>query len=188
MNDYFKAVTLGAFSWKNEKRIELLFEQIRKTGTAWMLLHFLLVSLCLNFPVMLAVSRLDPVQLYSRFLGDNLPAEIAGNEGNFNITLMENGYGRNVLLPVLGIAFALVLIIQAAFYLCTAFFVGISRMHSEPLPFGDRFGLAVYSSTLPVLASCLFGLILPTVHIIIFYFIVMFFVFQRSKCYAQMAE
>jgi len=181
VNNYFKTVTLGAYTWKNEERIGLLLEYIRKTGFRWMLLHFFLVSLCLNFPVILSISRLEPHQFYSRIYGSSLPVEIPENIDDFNITMMENGYGRNVLMPFLGMAFGLVLIIQIVFYLSTVFFVGISRMHVTPLSYGDRFGIAVYSSTLPVLFSTVIGLILPTVHIIIFYFLVMFFVFQRSK-------
>jgi maltodextrin utilization protein YvdJ len=94
--------------------------------------------------------------------------------------MFRTGYGRNVLLPVLGMLSGLVLVIQTVFFLCAAFFLGLSRMNSSPLSFHDRFGLAVFSSTLPALASSLFGLFLPTVHVIVFYFIVIFIIFQRS--------
>ena len=195
MENYLRTVTLGAFTWKDKERIALLFDHIRKQGVFWLLLQFLLVTVCLNFPVTLSVARLTPFQLYSRLYGENfmsaLPeAERAlfsqGNEiaqaeiDNFNLYLYETGYGRNVLLPVLGILFSLVIVIQAVFYLCAVFFLGLSRLNSSPLSFRDRFGLAVFSSTLPALASSLFGLFLPTVHIIVFYFIIIFFIFQRS--------
>ena len=191
MENYFRAVTLGAFTWKNQERIALLFAYIQKTGSIWLAAHFLLLTLCLNFPVTFHIARLTPHALYSRLYGENFsallsesdPALMTDNEAvdAFNVSMLENGYGRNVLMPLLGIAFVLTLIIQIVFYLCTVFFMGLSRMNMSPLSFRDRMGLALYSSTLPVLAATLFGLYLPTVHIIIYYFIIIFLVFQRSK-------
>ena len=196
MNEYFKTVTLGAFTWKNAERIGLLMEYIKKTSPAWLALHFLLVTLCLNFPVMLSIARLEPYELFSRLYGSetvhSLPESIrealaesssidTENASNFNRLMIESGYGPRLVMPLLGMAFGLVLIIQIVFYLCAAVFAGISRLNVAPLSLRDRLGLALYSSTLPVLAASLFGLFLPTVHIIIFYFLVMFFIFQRSK-------
>ena len=178
MNNYFKAVTLGAFTWKNEGRITLFFEQIKKAKAQWLLLHFLLLSLCLNFPVMFAIARLSPFELYSRLYGENF-AETSPVE--FNVLMYEGGFSMNTLLPLLGMALGLVLIIQLIFYLLAVFFLGLSRMNIAPLSFSCRLGLGLFSSTLPVLAASLFGFYLPTVHIIIFYFIVMFFIFQRSR-------
>ncbi|MCL2043535.1 MAG: hypothetical protein FWG89_05285 [Treponema sp.] len=198
MMHYFKTVTLGAFTWKNEERIALLMEHIRKTGTIWLLLHFFLITCCLNFPVILSMARLAPFEFYSRLYGENfsyaLPesARAALTESviseqaaieNFNMLMLESGYSRDVLLPFLSMAFGLIIIIQVVFYLCSVFFLKLSRMNLTPLSFHDRIGLALFSSTLPVPAAAIFGLYLPTVHIIIFYFLVMFFIFQRSKCY-----
>jgi hypothetical protein len=138
------------------------------------------------------MARLSPFDLYNRVYGENVIETIKGSSvadqaaiEEFNLLMLENGYGRNTLLPLLGIGFGLTLIIQTAFYLCTVFFLGLSRMNTAPLSFHDRLGLAVFSSTLPVLAATLFGLVLPTVHIIIFYFVVMFFIFQRSNRYTS---
>jgi len=196
MSDYFRAVTLGAFTWKNEERIALLLENIRKAGNSWLLLHFILITSCLGFPVTFSIARLSPFELYNRLYGEfflhALPdsareALLSGDELNetavedFNMLMYESGYGRNVFLPLLGIACGLVLIIQLVFYLSAVFFVGLSRLNVKPLSFRDRMGIALYSSTGPVLAASLFGFYLPTVHIIIFYFMVMFFMFQRSK-------
>ena len=178
MSDYLKAVTLGAFTWKNEDRIALFFEQIQKTGKAWLLLHFLLLSLCLNFPVMFAIASLEPYELYSRLYSYDFTQEVPAE---FNLIMHESGFSMNVMLPLLGMSLGLVLIIQAIFYLLAVFFLGLSRMNLAPLSFCSRLGLALYSSTLPVLAASLFGLYLPTVHIIIFYFMVIFFIFQRSR-------
>ena len=191
MKDYFKAVTLGAFTWKNEERTALLFEYAGKCGYSWLLLHFLLITICLNFPVTYNIARLPPFEFYSRLYGENASPFIpdAGQEAftgspeNFNQLMSENGFGRNVLLPFLGVAFLLTLIIQIAFYLCAVFFLRISRMRMTQLSFRRRFGLTVFSSTLPVLAAAVFGMFLPTVHIIIFYFMIIFFIFQRSKRY-----
>ena len=191
---YFRSITLGAFTWKNEDRIALLLEHIRAMGSGWLLLHFMLITMCLYFPVAFQIARLEPFELYSRLHGDQfyhlLPedarAVLADDTdgaavGNFNQFMYSIGYGRNVLQPLLGMAFGLVIIIQAVFYLSAVFFLGLSRMNLAPLVFRQRMGLTLYSSTLPVLAASLFGLYLPTVHILIFYFIVMFFIFQRSR-------
>ncbi len=187
MTDYLRTVTLGAFTWKNEERIALLFEHISRVGTAWLLLHFLLLTFCLNFPVTLIMARLSPFELYSRLYGENAVEEIMGNPAaqvsaeEFNMRMIENGYGKNILIPLLGICFCFTMIIQAVFYLCAVFFLGLSRINLSPLSFHDRLGLSIFSSTLPVLSAVMFGLVLPTVHIIVFYLIVIFFIFQRNS-------
>jgi hypothetical protein len=199
VNNYLKTVTLGAFTWNNEDRIALLMEHIRKTGRFWPVLHFLLISICLAFPVTFAMARLSPFELCGRLYGgrftEALPeaaraafTQTSGNDqaraiDDFNMLMLESGYGRDVLLPVLGIAFGLLIVIQAAFYICAVFFLGLSRLNLPALSFGDRLGLALFSSTLPAPAASLFGLYLPAVHILIFYFMVLFLIFQRSsKC------
>ena len=180
MQEYLKAITLGAFTWKNEDRIILFFDQIKNTGKPWLLLHFLLLSLCLNFPVMFAIARLPPYELYSRLYGESF---VETSPLDFNMLMYEGGFSMNAMLPLLGMAFGLVLILQIIFYLFAVFFLGLSRLNLSPLSFCSRLGLALYSSTLPVLAASLFGLYLPTVHILIYYFLVMFFIFQRSRLY-----
>jgi len=179
MNDYFRAITLGAFTWRNEGRIALLLEHMRKAGGKWSALHFLLLSVCLNFPITFAVARLSPSVMLGRLFGEDFlqMPEFAG----VPMYVLENDFGRVFLMPVLLAGFALVLVIQAVFYLSAGFFLRISRMNVAPLSFGDRMGLALYSSTLPVLLSSLFGLFLPTVHIIVCYFAIIFIVFQRSS-------
>jgi len=197
VNNYLKTVTLSAFTWNNEDRIALLLEHIRKTGRPWVVLHFLLLSFCLAFPVTFAMARLSPFELCSRLYGgrfmDALPESTRAafeeiNEGNqalvvndFNMIMLESGYGRDVFLPFLCLMFGLIIVIQAAFYLLSVFFLGMSRLNLPFLSFGDRLGLALFSSTLPAPAASLFGLYLPAVHILIFYFMVIFFIFQRSN-------
>ena len=200
MEDYLRTITLGAFTWKDKDRINLFFAHVRNQRAFWLLLHFLLLTLCLSFPVTFAVARLEPFELYNRLYGANffpaLPeaARVFLSEGStiedtvidqgaidgFNMFMYANGYGRNVVLPLLGLTLGLTFIIQSVFYLCAAFFLGLSRINASPLLFRDRLGLAIYSSTLPGLAATLFGLALPTVHFIVFYFIVIFIIFQRS--------
>jgi hypothetical protein len=180
--DYFKTVTLGAFTWRNGERAALLFAHIRRLGGGWIALHFVLITLCLHFPVTLAMARLTPFELYSRLYGGNFinalpesaraalgdsPAMDPAAVENFNALMLENGYGGNVLLPLLGMALGLTAIIQAVFYLCAVFCLGLSRLNAEPLSFRERLGLAVFSSTLPAPAAAVFGLFLPTVHIIV---------------------
>ena len=191
-----KAVTLGAFTWKNQGRIGLFFDRVKETGAVWLALHFLLLTLCVNFPVMFSMARLPPHELFSRLNGGesarSLPEPVrealaenapGGGESvdDFNLMMIENGYGARILMPLMGMTFGLVLIIQVVFYGCVVVFLGISRLNVTPLPIRGSLGLALYSSTLPALAAALFGLFLPTVHIIVFYFLVMFFVFQRSR-------
>jgi hypothetical protein len=197
VNNYLKTVTLGAFTWKDEDRIALLLAHVRKTSRPWLVLHFMLLSFCLAFPVTFAMARLSPFELCGRLYGarfiDALPeSERAAfekiNEGNqdrvindFNMIMLESGYGRDVLLPFLCLTFGVLIVIQAAFYLLSVFFLGISRLNLPYLSFGDRMGLALFSSTLPAPAAGVFGLYLPAVHILIFYFMVIFFIFQRSN-------
>ena len=201
MENYFKAVTLGAFTWKKKERIELLLELVSKMSGIWLVVHFLLITLCLSFPVTFQIARISPFELYSRLFGENFSFNFpdASDEGqaaqlmqraqltqraaeeDFNLYMMENDYGRNILLPLLGIMYGILLIIQVVFYFSAVFFLKLSRMNFTPLSFRQRIGLSLFSSTLPVLIMSLFGLYLPTVHIILYYFIVIFFIFQRSK-------
>ena len=186
MNDYFKAVTLGAFTGKNEERITLLLENIRKAGNLWLVIHFLLITICLNFPVTFQIARLDPNEFFNRLYGKEEVGSREEEVGNRNVDSdslvpIPDNYGRNVQNPMIWFLFLLTLIIQTVFYLSAVFFLKLSRLNITPLSFRDRIGLAIYSSTLPVLGCSLFGLFLPTVHIIIFYFIIIFIIFQRSR-------
>ena len=152
-------------------------ETIRKQRAFWLFLHFLLLTICLNFPVMFQITRLEPNELYNRLYSGSAEQLI----DNTSPDSLHYNYGRNTLLPILGFMFMLMLIIQTVFYLTAVFFIRISRMNVSYLSFRDRMGLSLFSSTLPAFAASLFGLFLPTVHIIVYYFIIIFIVFQRSK-------
>jgi hypothetical protein len=197
---YFETVTLGAFSFRNAGKAAKFSVLAREIPTRFALFHFILVSIALNFPIMLSITRLPPYEVYTRLYGENftriLPEEMqtvfTGNtpEGgqrnealidDFNLYMYRNGYGKTIMLPLIGMAFTLVLILQAVFYLLAGFFMGLQRMVFSPLPFPCRLSFLVFSSTLPAFLSALFGLWMPTVHIIIFYFAVIIISFQRSK-------
>lgn len=181
MRDYFQTVTLGSFTWKNEERLGLLFSHIRAQGVPVLVLHFLLITICLNFPVTFNIARATPSEFYSRLYGENSMRDIEDTE-DFNRTMIENGYGRNILLPMLRMCLFITLIIMAVFYLCTAFFLGIARMNVSVMNFRSRLSLALFSSTLPAFVTAVFGFFMPSVHIIVFCLIVILITFQRSNC------
>ena len=180
MKDYFQTVTLGAFTWKNEERLGMLFSRIRAQGVPVLVLHFLLITICLNFPVTFSIARADPSEFYSRLYGENFTGDM-GETADFNRTMIENGYGRDILLPMLGMCLFITFIITAVFYLCTAFFLGIARMNASVMNFRSRLSLAVFSSTLPAFVTSVFGFFMPSVHIIVFCLIVILITFQRSS-------
>jgi hypothetical protein len=192
-------VTLGAFSFRDADKAIKFSALVRKISAHFAVVHFILITIALNFPVMLSIARLPPYEVYTRLYGENftrlLPEEMGAAFGNtlegsqrnealindFNLYMYQNGYGKTIMLPLIGMAFALVLILQAVFYLLAGFFMGLQRMIFSPLPFPYRLSFLVFSSTLPAFLSALFGLWMPTVHIIIFYFAVIIISFQRSK-------
>jgi hypothetical protein len=191
---YFEAVALG------NGRPGRFIPLVRNLKGGFIVLHFFLIALALNFPVMFAIARLEPWDFYSRLYGsrfaETLPAEMgAGVEpfaetlvepdiaADFNGAMYSGGYGRRVMLPMLAFVFMLVLILQAVFYGCAAFFLGLARMTSSPLAYRDRLGILVFSSTLPAAAAALLGLWLPTVHLVVFYLaeIILAFTLARPR-------
>jgi hypothetical protein len=192
--DYFEAVTLGAFGnlffppgiasgdAAGDGRAERFIFLLKGMKFSRLALHFILISLALNFPVMFAAARLSPYELYSRLYSDSLAALMSGEVSveDFNLLMYQSAYGKNILLPVLIAAFVLVLILQTAFYVLAALCMGLQRMTLSPLAFKDRLGLLLFSSTLAVIPAVLFGLYLPTVHILVFYLAVIVIGFRRS--------
>jgi hypothetical protein len=184
--DYFEAVTLGSFGKffpKTGESAERFVSLVRGMKTSRLVLHFFLVSLALNFPVMFAVARLKPYALFSRLYSDGLALQGSGSIGSiedFNILMYQNAYGRKILLPVLGMAFALVLILQAVFYILAALGLGLQRLSLSYLSFKERLGLLLFSSTGAAFLTALFGLLLPTVHLVVFYLAVIAISFRRS--------
>ena len=180
MRHYFKTVTLGSFTWKNEERLRLLFLHIRAEGIGVLFFHFLLTTICLNFPVTFNIARADPSEFYSRLYGEAFELE-TDETADFNAAMIESGYGRNMLLPILWMSYFVIFIILFVFYLCAAFFLRIARMNSFAMDFRCRLSLALFSSTLPALFSSVLGFFLPTVHIIVFCLAVIIITFQRSN-------
>ncbi|MDR1046897.1 MAG: hypothetical protein LBL64_03910 [Treponema sp.] len=180
--DYFEAVTLGAFGnllLRAREKPERFITLLRGMKTAPLVFHFFLVSLALNFPVMFAVSRLKPYALYSRLYGGGFAFN--GSIEDFNILMYQNAYGRKIVLPVLVMAFALVLILQAVFYVLAALVLGLQRLSLSYLSFRERLGLLLFSSTGAAGFAAVFGLWLPTVHILVFYLAAIAVSFRRSK-------
>jgi hypothetical protein len=207
MKKYFEMVSLGAFFFSDKDKAARFIALLKELKTRRLVLHFLLVTVCLNFPVMFAIAKIEPYEVFSRLYGENFlvvqpdgtatinpdgPAADSLNSftddmadtfmaENFNALMIQNGYGRKVMLPLIGMAFVLVFILQAAFYASAAFCIGLQRLVGASLSMRDRLGLLLFSSTLPVLLAALLGLWLPTVHILLFYFAVIIIGFQRSK-------
>jgi hypothetical protein len=194
MKDYAVAAALGN---GNLRRFVPL---ARKVKGGFIAFHFVVISLALNFPVMFAIARLSPWEFYSRLYGEgfaavleqgDFPAPIPGGipgEDTFNSSLYAGGYGRRVMLPMLAFTFMLVLIIQLVFYALAAFFLGLSRMNSTALSLRDRFAVLILSSTLPALCAALFGLWLPAVHLVVFYFAEIILAFAVSRVYDEEAS
>jgi hypothetical protein len=165
-------------------------------------LHFLLIAGALNFPVMTALARLEPWEFYSRLygsaFGEMLPSEFAaagngtsaGQEliDDFNQSSYHEGYGIRVLLPALALSFGVILILQAVFYLCGAFCLGLGQMTFSPLSFKTRVGVFIMASTIPASGTALLGLWLPAVHIIVFYLAVIPLVFAFIRRYNRGQE
>jgi len=180
MRHYFETVTLGSFTWKNEDRLKLLYSHISAEGVPFLILHFFLLAICLNFPVTFIIARLDPADFFSRLYGEEALINM-GETADINSMLIESGYGRTTLLPMLGFLFFIIVIILAAFFLFTGFFIGVARMNSSFMNFRSRFSLALFSSTLPALISAIIGFVLPAVHILIFCLAVILITFQRNN-------
>jgi hypothetical protein len=190
LKEYLEAVTLGAFSYRDALKAGRFFSLARETPARFLLLHLALVSLALNFPLMLAIARLPPHETLARLYGGDVmggaaPGFLRGSPEDltedFDLYLYERGYGRAVMLPLMGAAFLLLLILQGVFYLLAALFMGLHRMNLSPLPFPAAVSFLVFSSTLPAFLSALFGIGMPAVHIILFYLAVIIISFHRSK-------
>lgn len=90
LKDYFECVTLGAFSFRDEKKLRRFFTLTGSLKARYIALQLLVASLALNFPLTLAVARLSPFELYSRLYGGNftrtLPDEmktaLSANDSN----------------------------------------------------------------------------------------------------------
>jgi hypothetical protein len=170
LKNYFEAAALAN---GKPRRFVMLVAGMKP---ALLVLHFILITGMLNFPVIFAIARLEPWELYSRSYGPafaqmlppaSSPNSITAEE--FNQAMYSLGYGNKVLMPLLAMTLALVVILQAVFYLCAAIFLGLNRMHADPLTFKTRIGIFIMASTIPVIGSAIFGLRLPAAHIIIFY-------------------
>ncbi|MCL2035413.1 MAG: hypothetical protein FWG94_11895 [Oscillospiraceae bacterium] len=101
----------------------------------------------------------------------------------FSMIAVYNMYIPRFLLPILMIAFFILLVLQLFFYLMSAFFLGISRMASTRFDFGERVRIVIMSSLFPALISMAVGFILPAVHIVLFQMVNLLMLFYLSKRY-----
>ncbi|MDR0554928.1 MAG: hypothetical protein LBG76_09050 [Treponema sp.] len=147
-----------------------------------LLLHFFLICAMLYAPLMHAVARLSPWDVFSRLNADMLPQEIGAEA--FNAGFYQSGYASRALLPLLAGMYVILLVLQAAFYLLAALFAGFNRWNYSYLRFRDRLGVFIFSSTIPVAACAVFGFFLPTVHLIVFYLAEILLGFSILKKYA----
>jgi hypothetical protein len=192
MRKYLEAVTVGAFgtissfgakspggaSGAGSRRAEKAGHFIGMVSAlpgVWLWLHFFIVTIALNFPVMFIIARLTPYELFTRLYGADfvsmlpeaarsfVPASAgsiglaAGSEtvDSFNMFMLQNHYGTAIMLPIIAAAFGVILILQGVFYLLAAFCMGLQRMTHQYLKFRDRLGLLLFSSTLPVFLTAL---------------------------------
>jgi pullulanase len=171
MKNYLLAAALGN---GNPHRLVKLVRGLKRR---YLLAHFFFVTAMLNLPVMYALARLPPSGLYARIgAAETLP-------GDFDLLMNQSGYGPRILLPLLLLAFGVILVLQAVFYLSAAFFLGLRRMTSSPISFIDRLGLFIMASTLPVIGAAILGKWLPAVHIVVFYLAVIPLTFWIAGAY-----
>ncbi|MDR1787707.1 MAG: hypothetical protein LBR16_04580 [Treponema sp.] len=176
MRDYFAAVTLGAFTWKDEARLARLFALLQAMKARFLALHFFALSLGLAFPLMLPLTRLSPRDYMSRA---GLSEEAARDSGF--TALVEAGGFPSLIMRTMGVFFVFILIIQLMCYGTAAFFLKVSRMQYAPFSLRERLGLLLFTSTLPCILCVGIGFFIPTLHIIVFYLIIIAWSFQRSK-------
>ncbi|MCL2004207.1 MAG: hypothetical protein FWG72_09440 [Oscillospiraceae bacterium] len=101
----------------------------------------------------------------------------------FSMIAVYNMYIPRFLLPMLMIAFLILLILQFAFYLLSVCFLGISRMTSTRFVFGDRLKIVIMTSLPSALISSALGFALPAVHIVLFQMLNLPMLFFLSKRY-----
>jgi hypothetical protein len=147
-----------------------------------LLLHFFLVSAMLYLPLMHALARLTPWEVFTRLDAASL---VGMDRETFDQGMYQAGFSGRALFPLLCMVYFFLLVIQAVVYLLAAWFLGFSRWVSSYLSFRDRLGIFILSSTVPVAAAALFGFLLPTVHIIVFYLAEILLGFFISKKYDE---
>ena len=101
----------------------------------------------------------------------------------FGMIAVYNMYIPQFLLPMLAIAFLILLILQLFFCLVSAAALGAFRMASTRFDFGEKAKIAVMSSLLPALTGAAVGLVLPAVHIILYQMVNLLLLFFLSKRY-----
>jgi len=99
----------------------------------------------------------------------------------FSMIAMYNMYITSFLLPLLAIAFFVLLVLQLFFYIMSVLFLGIFRLASSKIDFGNRVKIVILSSLFPALISMAAGFFLPAVHIILFQMLNLLLMYILSK-------
>ena len=101
----------------------------------------------------------------------------------FSMIAVYNMYIPQFLLPLLIIAFIVLLAIQVFFYILCAIFLGTYRMMSKQFTFFKNIKIVIMGSFFPSILCVFIGFILPAIHIILFQMINLFLIFFISKKY-----
>jgi len=99
----------------------------------------------------------------------------------FGMIAVYNLYIPHFLLPMILIAFVVLLAIQTFFYLISAAFLGLSRLASTNFSFNERVKIVIMSSLFPALLCTAVGFVIPAVHIALFQMVNLLLLFYISK-------
>ena len=130
------------------------------------------------------VTYIDPIfalSAPSEYFG---PEELSKSFGEvFSMIAVYNLYITQFLLPMLLIAFGVLIVLQLFFYLVFAAFFGLYRLSSTKFVFRENFKIVIMSSLFPALICTAVGFIMPAVHIMFFQMINILMLFYFSKKY-----
>ena len=101
----------------------------------------------------------------------------------FSMIAVYNMYIPQFLLPMLLIAFIIILLMQVFFYILSAIFLGTYRMMSKHFSFREKLKIVIMGSFFPSIAGIFIGFVLPAVHIILFQMMNLFLIFFISRKY-----
>lgn len=86
----------------------------------------------------------------------------------FNIISIANNYFSEFMVSVLMFLLVIVIALQIIFIPTIAYLTGYSRLKFVTIPFLHRLKIVIFSLTLPAVASCIIGFLLPIIHLFLF--------------------
>ena len=101
----------------------------------------------------------------------------------FDMISVYNLYITQFLLPFLGLAMLVVLVLQVFFMLVFAFFLGLFRAMTSSFSFAERLKIVIMSSLPLSLVCMIIGFFLPAIHIIIYQMLNILMLLFISKRY-----